>query len=58
MAGYSGNEYEMYMMANRLFGPYKYFYYALLFCNVAAPAILWFQKFAAMCPLCSPSPSL
>ncbi|MBK5292841.1 MAG: polysulfide reductase NrfD [Acidobacteriia bacterium] len=45
MAWYSGNEYEMYMMTNRLVGPYKYFYYALLFCNVAAPQVLWFAKF-------------
>ncbi len=50
MAWYSGNEYEMYMMTNRLFGPYKYFYYALLLCNVAAPQVLWFEKFRRHVP--------
>ncbi len=38
---YSGNIYEIALVNNRLFGPYRYFYYALIFCNGLAPQILW-----------------
>ena len=44
MAFYSGNTYERFMIWNRLQGPYKHMYWALLFCNLAAPQVLWFQK--------------
>ncbi|MDX1932108.1 MAG: NrfD/PsrC family molybdoenzyme membrane anchor subunit [Capsulimonadales bacterium] len=38
---YSGNTYEIALVMNRLFGPYKWFYYALIFCNGIAPQALW-----------------
>jgi molybdopterin-containing oxidoreductase family membrane subunit len=38
---YSGNVYEMALVNNRLFGPYKWFYFALIFCNGVAPQTLW-----------------
>jgi Ni/Fe-hydrogenase subunit HybB-like protein len=38
---YSGNEYEEYMIWNRMTGPYKYAYYALILCNGIAPQLLW-----------------
>ncbi|MBC8103705.1 MAG: polysulfide reductase NrfD [Cytophagales bacterium] len=38
---YSGNVYEMGLVYHRLFGPYKWFYYALLFCNGVWPQFLW-----------------
>ena len=41
---YSGNIYELALVNNRLFGPYKWFYYALLFCNGFAPQVLWYHK--------------
>jgi Ni/Fe-hydrogenase subunit HybB-like protein len=44
MAWYSGNTYERYMMWNRATGPYKHMYWALIFCNVLSPQILWFRK--------------
>jgi molybdopterin-containing oxidoreductase family membrane subunit len=44
MAFYSGNTYERYMMWNRLEGPYKHMYWALLFCNMVAPQLLWFRR--------------
>jgi molybdopterin-containing oxidoreductase family membrane subunit len=45
MAYYSANEFERdLMMKNRVFGPYGYFYFALIFCNGLVPQILWFQK--------------
>jgi molybdopterin-containing oxidoreductase family membrane subunit len=38
---YSGNTYEIALVNNRLFGPYKWFYYALIFCNGLWPQTLW-----------------
>jgi len=42
-AWYSGNPYESYMLQNRLTGPYKLQYWALLVCNVLFPQLLWFR---------------
>jgi Ni/Fe-hydrogenase subunit HybB-like protein len=44
MAWYSGNRFESYMMANRLFGPYAPLFWALLLCNVLVPQVLWLQR--------------
>jgi len=44
MAWYSGNEYEWYMMWNRWTGPYAPAYWALLFCNLVVPQLLWIEK--------------
>jgi molybdopterin-containing oxidoreductase family membrane subunit len=43
-AWYSGNVYELGLMYHRLFGPYKWFYYALIFCNGLAPQVLWWNQ--------------
>jgi Ni/Fe-hydrogenase subunit HybB-like protein len=51
MAWYSGNAYEQYMIFNRMQGPYKYMYYALILCNVVIPQILWFRPFRGNIPL-------
>ena len=51
MAFYSGNVYERFMMWNRLEGPYKHMYWALLFCNILAPQALWFRKVRRNVPL-------
>jgi molybdopterin-containing oxidoreductase family membrane subunit len=40
-AWYSGNIYEQHMMWNRMTGPYCPFYWALIFCNVLTPQVLW-----------------
>jgi molybdopterin-containing oxidoreductase family membrane subunit len=45
MNWYSGNVYENYNRWNRLHGPYAFWYYALLFCNILLPQILWIRKF-------------
>ncbi|HWP59563.1 MAG TPA: NrfD/PsrC family molybdoenzyme membrane anchor subunit [Candidatus Acidoferrales bacterium] len=50
MAWYSGNPYETFMIANRAGGPYAMFYWALLFCNVAVPQLLWFPRVRASVP--------
>jgi molybdopterin-containing oxidoreductase family membrane subunit len=42
---YSGNHYERFMLMNRAAGPYKYHWYALLFCNAVVPQVLWFRRF-------------
>ncbi|HEY0590451.1 MAG TPA: NrfD/PsrC family molybdoenzyme membrane anchor subunit, partial [Thermoanaerobaculia bacterium] len=41
-AWYSGNIFEMYMMFNRVFGPYWWAYWLLVLCNIIAPQALWF----------------
>jgi len=45
MNWYSGNAYENYTLWNRLHGPYAPLYYALLFCNILLPQVLWIRKF-------------
>ena len=44
MGWYSGNPYEAFVMQNRLTGPYRYEYWALMLCNILAPQLLWFRK--------------
>jgi Ni/Fe-hydrogenase subunit HybB-like protein len=44
MAWYGGNQYETYMIRNRWFGPYKWFYWALILFNIVIPQILWSPK--------------
>lgn len=43
-AFYSGNKFEIYMMTNRMFGPYAWSYWALIFCNGVVPQFLWFPQ--------------
>jgi hypothetical protein len=38
---YSANEYESFMIWNRLHGPYRWAYLLLLFCNGLAPQVFW-----------------
>jgi len=38
---YSGNEYEGFVLHNRLTGPYAPIFYALILCNILAPQVLW-----------------
>ncbi len=44
MAWYGGNIYEIFMMKNRMFGPYAPFYWCLILCNVLVPQALWFNR--------------
>jgi molybdopterin-containing oxidoreductase family membrane subunit len=44
MAWYSENPVERFLMVNRMMGPYKVVYWALILCNVVAPQVLWFKK--------------
>jgi Ni/Fe-hydrogenase subunit HybB-like protein len=45
MAWYSGTTYERFMIWNRMFGPYGWTYWALLFCNLVTPQLMWFKRF-------------
>ena len=44
MAWYSGSGVELYMVVNRLRGPYAPLYWALLATNVLLPQALWFRR--------------
>ncbi len=44
MAWYSGSDLEWSLLMNRLFGPYAVQYWALLFCNVVVPQLLWLRS--------------
>ena len=44
MSWYSGSPYEMFMMKNRMFGPYGYMYWLLILCNFLVPQLLWWKK--------------
>jgi molybdopterin-containing oxidoreductase family membrane subunit len=46
-AYYSGNPYERYMMLNRFMGPYSFFYWMLIACNVISIQTLWFERVRA-----------
>jgi Ni/Fe-hydrogenase subunit HybB-like protein len=42
---YSANEYERFMLENRiLHGPYSWAYWVLLLCNFVVPQLFWFKK--------------
>jgi molybdopterin-containing oxidoreductase family membrane subunit len=44
MGWYSGNRYDAFTLWNRLHGPYRWEYYALLLCNIVIPQVLWIRK--------------
>jgi Ni/Fe-hydrogenase subunit HybB-like protein len=41
---YSANQYESYMIWNRMTGPYAYLYWSLILCNGIIPQLLWSNK--------------
>jgi Ni/Fe-hydrogenase subunit HybB-like protein len=41
---YSGNKFDVFLVQQRLHGPYNTFYFALILCNILTPQLLWFQK--------------
>jgi Ni/Fe-hydrogenase subunit HybB-like protein len=44
MGWYSGNRYDAFLLWNRLHGPYAFFYYLLLTCNIGTPQLLWIRR--------------
>ncbi len=51
IAWYSADSYEQFMIGNRWTGPYGPLYWALMFCNIVAPQILWFKKIRTNIPV-------
>ncbi|MDT8325603.1 MAG: NrfD/PsrC family molybdoenzyme membrane anchor subunit, partial [Bacteroidota bacterium] len=43
-AWYSGNGYEAFAFANRMFGPYAWAYWIMVSCNVLVPQLFWFRR--------------
>ena len=41
---YSANQYERFMICNRMTGPYAWSYWMLIFINVGLVQVLWFKK--------------
>src|SRR5450830_686899 len=44
MAWYSGNEFETFMIKNRILGPYGWIWFLLVLCNVITPQFLWLKR--------------
>ena len=44
MSEYSGNKWDVFLVQQRLHGPYAHYYYALILCNILTPQLLWIQK--------------
>src|ERR1700756_157098 len=44
LALYSGNKFDVFLVQQRLHGPYSSYYYALILCNILTPQLLWVQK--------------
>jgi Ni/Fe-hydrogenase subunit HybB-like protein len=47
---YGGNLYEGFMLYNRMTGPYAFYYWALISCNVIIPQVLWFKRVRTSVP--------
>jgi len=50
IAWYSADKYEGFVPLNRLTGPYAMSYWALLFCNVVVPQLLWLTRVRTSVP--------
>ncbi len=44
MAFYSGNHFDRFAIINRMTGPYAFFYWLLIACNIVIPQCLWSRK--------------
>jgi len=47
---YSANQFEEYMIVNRMTGPYAGYYWALIFCNGVVPQLLWSRRVRSSLP--------
>src|SRR5215204_2475097 len=50
IAWYGQNQYETFMLWNRITGPYWWTYALLIFCNVLSPQTLWFKRVRTSVP--------
>ena len=44
IAWYSGDQYEIFLILNRMAGPYAPVYWATIACNVLVPQLLWWRR--------------
>jgi molybdopterin-containing oxidoreductase family membrane subunit len=44
LALYSGNKFDLFLVEQRLHGPYSHYYFALILCNILTPQLLWIRK--------------
>ena len=44
MSLYSGQKFDVFLVQQRLHGPYAPFYYALIICNILTPQLLWIRR--------------
>jgi molybdopterin-containing oxidoreductase family membrane subunit len=51
MAWYSNNTYEKFLMLNRFGGPYAFWYWMLIACNIVIPQLLWLRAVRRNVPL-------
>jgi len=51
MAEYSGNKFDVFLVQQRLHGPYAPFYFALILCNILTPQLLWIRKVRTNVPM-------
>jgi molybdopterin-containing oxidoreductase family membrane subunit len=51
LSKYSGNKFDVFLVEQRLHGPYRHFYFALILCNILTPQLLWFQKIRTNVPM-------
>jgi Ni/Fe-hydrogenase subunit HybB-like protein len=43
MSLYSGQKFDVFLVQQRLHGPYSPFYYVLILCNILTPQLLWIR---------------
>jgi Ni/Fe-hydrogenase subunit HybB-like protein len=51
MAFYSGNQFDKFLILNRWTGPYAFFYWMLIACNIAIPQLLWSPRVRSSVPM-------
>jgi Ni/Fe-hydrogenase subunit HybB-like protein len=44
MALYSGQKFDVFLVQQRLHGPYSHYYFALILCNILTPQLLWLRS--------------
>ncbi|HEV8517821.1 MAG TPA: NrfD/PsrC family molybdoenzyme membrane anchor subunit [Burkholderiales bacterium] len=47
IAFYSADKFEIYLIRNRMTGPYAWIYWSVIFCNVVTVQALWFRRVRA-----------
>jgi Ni/Fe-hydrogenase subunit HybB-like protein len=51
MSMYSGQKFDVFLVQQRLHGPYAHYYYALIVCNILTPQLLWIRAVRTNVPL-------